>query len=36
MVLSDKVLATSYRLSKVIMSLPAAVSPQFVMESFKL
>jgi len=36
MVLSDKVLATFYRLSIVTMSLSAAVWPQFSIESFKL
>ena len=35
MVLSDRALATSYRLSIVTMSPSAAVSPQFLMESFK-
>jgi len=36
MVVSDRALATSYRLSIVIMFLSAAVLPQFSMESFKL
>jgi len=36
MVALDRALATSYRLSIVIMSLSAAVWPQFSMESFKL
>ena len=36
MVLSDKALATSYRLSIVIMALSTAVWPQFSLESFKL
>jgi len=36
MVLSDRALATSYRLSIVITPPPAAVWPQFLMESFKL
>jgi len=35
MVLSDMPLATSYRLSIVTMSPSAAVSPQFLMESFE-
>jgi len=35
MVLSDRALATSYRLSVVNMSPFAAVLPQFLMESFK-
>jgi len=35
MVLSDRALATSYRLSVVTMSPSAAVLPQFLMESFK-
>jgi len=35
MILSDRALATSYRLSIVTMSLSAAVLPQFIMESFK-
>jgi len=35
MVISDRALATSYRLSIVIMSPSAAVSLQFLMESFK-
>jgi len=36
MVLSDRVLATSYRVSIVTISPTAAVWPQFSMESFKL
>jgi len=35
MVLSDRALATFYRLSIVTMSPSAAASPQFLMESFK-
>ena len=35
MVLSDRALATSYRLSIVTMSPSASVSPQFLMEGFK-
>ena len=34
--LSDRALATSYRLSIVPMSSSAAVWPQFLMENFKL
>jgi len=34
--LTDKALATTYRLSIVTMSPSAAVWPQFLMESFKL
>jgi len=36
MVLSDRAVATSYRLSIVIMSPSAAVWPQFLVESFEL
>jgi len=36
MVLSDRALAISYRLPIVIMSLSAAIWPQFLMECFKL
>jgi len=36
MVPSDRALATFHRLSVVIMSPSAAVSPQFLMESFQL
>jgi len=36
MVSADRAMTTSYRLSTVIMSLSAAVSPQFLVESFKL
>jgi len=35
-VLSDRMLATSYRLSIVTMSPYAAVWPQFLVENFKL
>jgi len=35
-VLSDRALAASYRLSVVIMSPSAAVWPQFLMENVKL
>jgi len=35
MVLSDRALATSCRLQIITMSPSAAVSPQFIMESFK-
>jgi len=36
MVLLDMAMATFYRLSIVIFSLCATVSPQFLVESFKL